>query len=90
MDGLGAKRSHHVLICNFWEFSLIKTWTVDRNILHLYWLKTTTKRTKIYVQKIWVKNVVVLGLFLFLTGFCAVGIVLWVQVFFDRINGNQH
>jgi len=23
--GLGTKRSHHVLVCNFWEFSCIKT-----------------------------------------------------------------
>jgi len=25
VDGLGVKTSHHVLVCNFWEFSCIKT-----------------------------------------------------------------
>jgi len=42
-----------------------------------------------YVQKIWVKNVVILGSFSFLTGFCGEGTVLWLQAFFNCINGKQ-
>jgi len=42
-----------------------------------------------YMQKIWVKNLVILGWFSFLPGFCAEGIVLWLQAFFNRINGKQ-
>jgi len=34
------------------------------------------KMTKNYVQKMWVKNVVILGWFSFLTGFCGKGTVL--------------
>jgi len=44
---LGAKTSHHVLVCNFWEFSCIQTWTFDRNIFQSYWRKTRTKWSKI-------------------------------------------
>jgi len=43
-----------------------------------------------YVQKIRVKNVVILGWFLFMTGFCEEGTVLWLQAFFSCINGKQH
>jgi len=43
-----------------------------------------------YVQKIWVKNVVILGWFSFLTGFCLEGTVFCLQAFFNRINGKQH
>ena len=43
-----------------------------------------------YVQKIWLKNVVILGWFLFLTGFCEEGIELWLHAFFNRSNGKQH
>jgi len=46
--------------------------------------------TESYVQKIWVKNVVILGWFSFLIGFCAEGTVLWLQAFFNHINGKQH
>jgi len=31
-----------------------------------------------------------MGWFLFLTGFCAEGTVLWLQAFFNRINGKHH
>jgi len=48
------------------------------------------KMTESYVQKIWGKNVVILGWFSFLTGFCEEGIVLWLQAFFNRINEKQH
>jgi len=46
--------------------------------------------TESYVQKIWVKIVVILGWFSFLTGFCAEGTVLWLQAFFNPSNGKQH
>jgi len=42
-----------------------------------------------YVQNIWVKNIVILGLFSFLTYFCGKGIVLWLQEVFNCINGKQ-
>jgi len=42
------------------------------------------------MQKIWVKNVVILGWFSFLTGFWAQGTVIWLQAFFNRINRKQY
>jgi len=42
-----------------------------------------------YVQKIWVKNVVIFGSFSFLTGFCAEGTMLRLQAFFNCINEKQ-
>jgi len=51
VEGLGAKTSHHVLVCNFWVFSCIKNWTFDRNIFHPCWQKTTTKWPKIMYKR---------------------------------------
>jgi len=42
-----------------------------------------------YVQKIRVKNIIILGWFSFLTSFWAEGSVLWLHAFFNRINGKQ-
>jgi len=42
-----------------------------------------------YLQNIWVKNIVILGLFSFLADFCAEGTVPWLQVVFNCINGKQ-
>jgi len=46
--------------------------------------------TENFVQKIWVKNVVVLAWFSLLTGFCAEGTVLFLQAFVNRINEKQY
>jgi len=42
-----------------------------------------------YVQNIWVKTIVILGLFSCLTDFCAEGTILWLQVVFNSYNGKQ-
>ena len=45
--------------------------------------------TEIYVQKIWVKNVVILGWFPFLAAFRVQGPALLFLAFFNRIDGKQ-
>jgi len=47
------------------------------------------KMTENYVEKILAKNVVIMGWFSCLIGFCAEGTVLWLQAFFNRINGKH-
>jgi len=42
------------------------------------------------VQKIWVKNVVILGWFPFLAAFCVYGHVLLFRAFFNHINENNN
>jgi len=42
------------------------------------------------VEKIWVKNVIMLAWFSLFTGFYTEGTVLWLQAFVNRINGKQH
>jgi len=47
------------------------------------------KMTENYVQKIWVKDVVILGWFPFLAASCVYGSVLLFRAFFNRIDGKQ-
>jgi len=47
------------------------------------------KMTENYVQKIWVKDVVILGWFPFLVAFCVYGFVLLFRAFFNCIDGKQ-
>jgi len=47
------------------------------------------KMTVIYVQKIWVKIVVILGWFPFLAGFRVYGLALLFWAFVNRIDGKQ-
>jgi len=45
--------------------------------------------TENYMQKIWVKSVVILGWFPFLAAFCVYGPVLLFRAFFNHIIGKQ-
>jgi len=51
--------------------------------------ENNNKITKISVQKIWVKNVVIWGWFLFLAGFRIYGPVHLFSAFFNHIDGKQ-
>jgi len=51
--------------------------------------ENNNKMTEIYVQKIWVKNVVIWGWFLFLAGCRIYGPVHLFSSFFNHIDGKQ-
>jgi len=51
--------------------------------------ENNNKITENYVQKIWVKNVIILGWFLFLAGYRIYGPILLFWAFFNHIGGKQ-
>jgi len=63
---------------NFWPeyFSVVLT-------------ENNNKMTENYVQKIWVKKVVIWGRGLFLAGFCIWDPILLFWAFFNHISGKQ-